>query len=207
MGLVLIAIALFFLYDIRDISFADIISNTPNNPIIAALIVFLLYAIKSVTVFIPLVALQLITGSMFSPFPALIVNFIGIVICYTIPYFIGKKADENYSDGLLKKHPKLEKIVHHQVKGIFLPSAILRCIGFLPTDLVSAYIGTFSTSYFKYITGSLFGSAIRIVAVTILGTSLDDPSSPQFISSVVIIVLLTILSAVGYIFYQKKKEM
>lgn len=207
MGLVLIAIALFFLYDIRNISFSDIISNTPENPIIAALIVFLLYAIKSVTVFIPLVALQLITGSMFSPFSALIVNFIGIVICYTIPYFIGKKADENYSEGLLKKHPKLEKIIHHQGGGTFFPSAILRCIGFLPTDLVSAYLGTFSTSYFKYITGSLFGSAIRIVAVTILGTSLDTPSSPQFIVSVIIIVLLTVLSAAGYVFYQKKKDM
>ena len=206
MGIVLVVIAMFFLYDIQNISFADIVSSPTRNPILATFIVFLLYAIKSVTVFIPLVALQLITGSMFSPFSALIVNFIGIIICYTIPYFIGKKADENYSEGLLEKHPKLERIIRRQNAGTFFPSAILRCIGFLPTDLVSAYLGTFSTSYFKYITGSLLGSAIRIIAVTLLGTSLDNPSSPQFVVSVVVTVLLTVLSAIGYIFYQKKKD-
>ncbi len=203
----LIFTVLFLLYDIGNISLKNAFANPTKNPVISALIVFFLYAIKSVTVFIPLVALQLVAGSMFSPFPALVINFIGIVICYTIPYYIGKKADANYSDRLFAKYPKLEKFIHREGRGVFFPALFLRCIGFLPTDLVSAYLGTFSASYFKYILGSLLGSAIRLIAVTILGTSLDDPTSLQFILSVAVIVLLTVLSALCYFFYQKKKDM
>ncbi len=204
---ILVLTAVFMLYDIKNISLSRILSNPAKNPIISALIVFLLYAVKSVTVFIPLVALQLITGSMFSPLPALAINFIGIIICYTIPYYIGKKVDSTYSDGLFEKYPKLEKFIRREGRGVFFPALFLRCIGFLPTDLVSAYLGTFSTSYLKYITGSLLGSTLRIIAVTILGTSLNNPSSPQFIASVAIIGALTVLSILGYVFYQKKKEM
>lgn len=204
---VLIFLALTLLYDIRNVSLEDILSHGPKSHLGAALFVFVLYAIKSVTVFIPLVALQLIVGAMFDPFPALIVNFVGIIICYTIPYYIGKRIDDKHSENLLNKFPKLEKFIRQDPKGVFIPSLFLRCIGFLPTDLVSAYLGTFSTSYFKYITGSLLGSALRIAAVTILGTSLNEPTSPQFIISVIIVAVLTVISVVGYVFYQKKKEM
>ncbi len=203
----LIFAALLFIHDIKSESGLSFFLGSAENPLISALIVLLLYAIKSVTVFIPIIALELMAGSVFSPLLALAVNLMGIIICYTIPYYIGKRANTNYSDKLFKKYPKLDKFIRREGRGVFFPAIFLRCIGFLPADLVSAYLGTSSLSYFKYITGSLLGSALRLVAVTILGTSLNKPASLQFILSVTIVLLLTLLSAAGYIFYQKKKDM
>lgn len=204
---ILVILAAILLYDIKNISLDTLLSHTPKNPYIAAIILLLLYAAKSITVFVPLIALQLIAGSMFSPFFALMINFIGIIICYTIPYLIGKKAGNSYSGALLEKYPKLERVIHKDGRGIFFPSFLLRCIGFLPGDLVSAYLGTFSKSYIKYILGSFLGSAVRIAAVTVLGNNLDNIGSPKAIVSIIIIAVLTIGSCFGYIFYQRKKEM
>lgn len=90
---ILVILAAILLYDIKNISLDTLLSHTPKNPYIAAIILLLLYAAKSITVFVPLIALQLIAGSMFSPFFALMINFIGIIICYTIPYLIGKRLE------------------------------------------------------------------------------------------------------------------
>ncbi len=202
----LILIAVYLFLDMRNTSIETILKSPSLLTIISALFVLFLYAIKSVTVFIPLVALQLYTGSLFEQYPALLLNFLGILICYTIPYYIGKRTGHKENSKFLDKFPKLEKFISHKEQGVFIPSIILRLIGFLPADLVSAYLGTMSGSYFKYITGSLLGSVIRIIAITVLGANLNNIHSPQFVISVIIIVLLSILSCLGYVFYQRKSE-
>ena len=202
----LFLIAFYIFRDMRNHSISDALSKEAYTPIVSAIFVLLLYAIKSITVFIPLVALQLFTGSLFEPLPALLINTLGIIVAFSIPYFIGKRAGDSEDHKIFDKFPKLEKLIRHKERGVFVPSLILRLIGFLPNDLVSIYLGTMSGSFFKYILGSLLGSVIRIIAVTVLGASLDNIRSPQFIASVIVIVLLTVLSCIGYVFYQRKTE-
>ena len=204
--MLLFFIAFFVFKDMRDYTAHNAVSESPGAPIVAAIFILLLFAIKSVTVFIPIIAIELFTGSLFEPLPALLINLLGIIIAFTIPYFIGKKAGDKDNRKLFRKFPKLEKLISRKERGVFVPSIILRLIGFLPGDLVSVYLGTLSGSYFKYVLGSVLGSVIRIIAVTNIGSNLDNIRSPQFISSVVVILLLSVLSVIGYIFYQKKSD-
>ncbi len=206
MVVLLFVIAFYIFRDMRNHALQDALSRSAFTPMVSAIFVLLLYAIKSVTIFIPIVALELFTGSLFEPLPALLINILGIIVAFTIPYFVGKKVGDKEDSKLFAKFPRLEKFMSRKERGVFVPSLILRLIGFLPNDLVSVYLGTLSGSYFKYVLGSVLGSVIRIIAVTNIGSNLDNIRSPQFIASVVVILLLSVLSLVGYIFYQKKTE-
>ncbi len=202
---ILILLALYLVYDMRNISVKNILFGKTDNIFLSVVIVLFIYALKSVTVFIPIIMLQLIAGSLFDQWLALSVNFAGIFICYTLPYLLGKRAGENHMQGFLEKYPRLEKFMQRQQKNAFYSALFLRCVGFLPGDLVSMYYGTLSAPYVKYICGSLLGSAPRIIAVTLVGTSINDPSSPQFIASVSVTVILAVFSSIGYLFYNRKR--
>ena len=202
---ILILLAFYLLFDMRNISVKNILSGKTDDVFLAVVIVLLIYALKSVTIFIPIIALQLMAGSLFNQWIALSVNFAGIIICYTLPYLLGRRAGENHMHGFLEKYPRLEKFMQRQQKNAFYSSLFLRCVGFLPGDLVSMYYGTLSAPYTKYICGSFLGSAPLIIAVTIVGTSLDDPASPQFIAAVSVTVILAVFSAIGYLFYNRRQ--
>ena len=51
--------------------------------------------------------------------------------------------------------------------------------------------------------GSLLGVLPGLISVTVLGTSVSDPSSPLFIVSVVLIVAFFLLSLAGRAIYNK----
>ena len=63
-----------------DIGVEDIINYSPENVFLAAIVMIILYGLKSLTVVIPLPLLEVESGLIFS-FPiAVIVNSIGIML-------------------------------------------------------------------------------------------------------------------------------
>ena len=55
----------------------------------------------------------------------------------------------------------------------------------------------------RFMLGSLLGVLPGLISVTVLGTSVSDPSSPLFIVSVVLIVAFFLLSLAGRAIYNK----
>lgn len=182
-----------------ELSVQSISRLVTENVALSALILLLLYALKSLSVAFPIAVLEVVAGIVF-PLPiALLLNLIGIVIVLTIPYHIGRLSGHDLADQIIGRNKLLERISEYQSKNAFFVSFLLRVIAILPGDIVSMYLGASGIRFPQFLTGCLLGALPRMIAYTIAGDSIMTPNSPAFIISVLLSVLLAVISfAVHY---------
>jgi uncharacterized membrane protein YdjX (TVP38/TMEM64 family) len=182
-----------------ELSVQNISRLVTENVALSALILLLLYALKSLSVAFPIAVLEVVAGIVF-PLPiALLLNLIGIVIVLTIPYHIGRLSGHDLADQIIGRNKWLERISEYQSKNAFFVSFLLRVIAILPGDIVSMYLGASGIRFPQFLTGCLLGALPRMIAYTIAGDSIMTPNSPAFIISVLLSVLLAVISfAVRY---------
>ncbi|MBR4607003.1 MAG: VTT domain-containing protein [Lachnospiraceae bacterium] len=182
-----------------ELSVQSISRLVTENVALSALILLLLYALKSLSVAFPIAVLEVVAGIVF-PLPiALLLNLIGIVIVLTIPYHIGRLSGHDLADQIIGRNKWLERISEYQSKNAFFVSFLLRVIAILPGDIVSMYLGASGIRFPQFLTGCLLGALPRMIAYTIAGDSIMTPNSPAFIISVLLSVLLAVISfAVHY---------
>ena len=191
----------------RDkITVDNIVNFTPKNPFLAFCIVMLLFALKSVCVVIYGGILYAACGILFSLPTAIAINIAGSVIMTTIPFLIGKKLGAKRLAALTKKHSKLELLHSVQHKNELLLSFFVRIVGFLPSDLVSMYLGASGLHYIWYISGTIMGLLPAIVNFSVMGKNIHDVSSPAFRISVVLEIFLMLLSVILYYIWKRKKR-
>lgn len=183
----------------------DILSFTPENYFLAAIVILLIYSIKSLSVFFPLLILYISVGTIF-PLPiALFINWLGLFICITIPYFMGRFLGKEWMDILLKKYKKAQNLNQLKSENEWFLSYFLRVINLLPGDIVSMFLGSIKVSYKKYAIGSIVGLTPTMLAVTVVGANITDPKSPLFLMSISATILLSITSIIIYRRVLKKK--
>lgn len=182
----------------------------PAGPVLAPLALLVLYALKSLLIVFPMLPLQLAAGYLFSGFAACLVNTAGYAVCAAISYFRGKTLGHEDIDELLAEHERLSKIlsaVKAQGSGgadsIFI-CFLLRVIGLIPPDVTSMYLGFTRVPFAPYMLATIAGALPKIVIVTLMGSSITDPTSPAFIISAALTVALTALSVLGFYLYRKK---
>lgn len=179
---------------------------TQKNPLPAALLFLLLYAIKSATVVFPLLVLQAAVGFLY-PLPgALAINFAGMLVILTVPYWIGRRRGAKYVDWALARYPKLGFLAEKQRDHSFFLCFFLRVIGELPCDAITMYLGAAGISFWQNLVGGSFGILPGMVLATVMGTSLEDPSSPAFWISALLSVGLAGISAAVYFLYMKHQR-
>lgn len=182
--------AIVFLIAGKDISSETIVSYTPNNLYLAALFLLILFAAKSMTIFFPLVVLELASGILFPTSIAILVNILGNAITFTLPYLIGRHNGSDITTYLIKKQPKMQVIYEKQKEHEWFLSFFLRAISCLPGDLVSMYLGANKISYLVFLSGSIAGCLFDIIATTIIGNNIFNPSSPAFLISLALKVII-----------------
>ena len=179
-----------------ELSVLNICRLVTENAALSAFILLLLYALKSLSVAFPIAALEVVTGIVF-PLPiALLLNFIGIVIVLTIPYYIGRFSGHDLADQIIERNKWLERINEYQSKNAFFVSFLLRVVAILPGDIVSMYLGASGIRFPQFLAGCFLGALPRMIAFTIAGASIMNPNSPVFIISAVLSVLLAVISFV-----------
>lgn len=179
-ALMAVCVVLFLLLG-GDLDAGDLLDWSPANPWLAALFLVALYAVKSMSVFFPLVVLYLAGGLLF-PLPAAItVNLVGLAVCAAIPYLVGRCSAAETLDRLRKRYPKLAVAERLRQKNHVLFAALLRAVGILPGDVVSLYLGAVRLPFGPYLAGSLLGLAPTMLAVSIMGSNASDPLSPGFL--------------------------
>jgi uncharacterized membrane protein YdjX (TVP38/TMEM64 family) len=186
-------------------SVSAVLSYTPQNWFLATLFMLLLYAVKSVVFFLPLMVLQIAAGLYFPTWAAILVNLIGMIIELNIPYWLGRKLGFNTADKLFVKYPKVQAIIEGKQNRWFV-AYILRAVNMLPIDLVSMYLGSARFPYFVYFTGSLTGALFGILAATFIGMALTDPTSPAFLASCALSITLSVCSFIIYNRITKKAK-
>lgn len=187
-----------------DITVETLLAYTPENPALAAFVLLLLFGLKSATIFFPLIVLEITGGHLFPAGIALLINFIGISIVLTVPYWIGRISGINAIRSLIQKYPKFEEILTRQQSNSFFLCFFLRIINCLPGDVVTMYLGATKTPYLQNMAGGLLGLLPGMILATILGSNIQDPSSPAFWVSISLTAILSIASVGIYGLYRRR---
>jgi len=199
----LILILLCLIY--RDeITVDRIVAFTPQNTFVAVLVMLALFAVKSVSIFIYCGLLYAASGILF-PLPlAVLVNILGSIIMATIPFWIGKKSGTGLVTRLIVKYPKLKFMKDVPNQNEFFMSFFMRIVGILPSDIIGMYLGASGIRYNRYITGALLGMLPATVTFCIMGTKINDVTSPEFLFSLGFELCLMVVSTTVYVVWMKK---
>lgn len=195
-----------FLASGREITVQTVLNYTPQSPFTAAMVILLLYALKSVSFVFPIAVLQIAAGHLFQTPAALLINFLGRAVTLSIPYWVGRFSGSDMMDSLQKKYPKIEQICREQEQKPIFISFLLRTFCFLPGDAVSMYLGAARIPFPYYLTGGVLGTTLGVVLSTIFGSSITEPGSPAFWLSAFLIALTAAASFSFYIYDSRKRH-
>lgn len=183
-----------------------VLRYSPRNPLLAAVFMLLLFALKSLSVFIFSGILFAANGILF-PLPAAIaLNVLGAAVMVSLPYWLGRRLGKDAVDSVIAKYPKAEALRRMRTGRELSLSFITRAINILPSDILSLYMGATGINYPKYLAGSILGMLLSLITFPIMGMNITEPTSPWFWASIVIQVLVSAVFIGGYWVYYRKKR-
>lgn len=187
-------------------SLDKILYGTPDNPLLAALFLLALFALKSLSVFFYSGILYIASGILF-PLPwAVAVNLAGTVIMVSLPYWMGRRGGRDTVRRVVEKYPKAQALEQLQSRNQLFFSFITRIINLLPCDLLSLYMGAAGIGYGRYLAGCLLGMLPTMITFPIMGTSVTEPASPRFLIALGIEAAITAAACGGYALYVKRRR-
>ena len=170
------------------------VAYLPQGSWRSAVVLLAFYAVKGLVFVVPVPLLQFAASRLFTKPTAILVNLMGIVLCYLVPYatgyFFGEKATRRFAHQYEKIAPFVEHCHEHQLAICFIP----RLISFVPNDLLSVYLGAAQIPLSVFLFASTLASAPKIVLNTLAGASVHDPASPMFIISLLLSIALVAFS-------------
>lgn len=178
----------------EPLSVEAVLRYTPKDPLAAAMVMIVFFALKSLTVVLPISVLYLSSGVLFPPAPAILVSTAGLGVTISLPYWIGRFYGAELVKKICARYPKAEKLAEYQRENCFFACFITRIVGFLPSDIVSLYFGACGVSYPVYLAAGVLGSLLSIVTTTLLGTKLSNPFSVEFIAVLLCRIAVSALS-------------
>ena len=200
------AVILFCFVHRKEISVSEILHFTPSNPVLAAVIILLLFAVKSLTIVLYSGLLYAANGILF-PLPVAVgLNLLGTAVMVSIPYLIGRKLGKNIVERVVAKYPKAEQLRELRQENDLFFTFFVRLVGLLPCDVVSLYFGAIGVRFRNYLLGCLLGMLPPCITLAVMGMSISNPRSPEFILSVLVQLGCMAGSAVIYHIYQKRRK-
>lgn len=190
-----------------EFTLEGILSYTPQQPILAAAVLWMLFAVKSLSIFLYSGLLYAASGILF-PLPvAIAVNIAGTAVMVSIPYWLGKKLGRQAVQYILHRWPKSAML--HDLRGgsDFFFVLIVRLLGILSADVVSAYMGAVGVKYRAYLPACLLGFLPTCILFPIMGMSISDVRSPQFLTAAGIELAATIISCIVFHFYRRRHNL
>lgn len=137
--LLLIACCLLFLHNRYHISTEQILSWQPENLFLAAGILMLFYAVKSASVFIPIMIPQILADHLHTRDLALLINILGLLVVVSVPYGIGKTLGSAGMAELVREYPRIQTILNTQEENQMAFSFMFRVCAVPPADIVTMY--------------------------------------------------------------------
>ena len=198
------AVSAFFVFTDGEVSAERLLEFTPKDPLKAAGVLLILHAVKSITVFFPIVVLQIAAGHLLPPAAAFAVNLSGLFIILTLPYVIGRAIGMETVKKLASKYPKFSRLIDRQQKNSLFWCFILRAVNCLPGDLVTMYLGAAHVPYVKNLAGGILGILPGMIPATFMGSSITDPGSAAFWLSALFFVGSSAISVLVSWRYNKK---
>ena len=171
-----------------------IISYTPSNLFLAALVLLLLFALKSLSVFFASIVLYTVAGLLFPLPAAILVNSLGVIVMASEAYLMGRFFGSDIIDTIAEKYPKVQPILHLQDKKPFLFTFLLRMLKVTNVDISSMYMGASRTKFAPYLAASYLALIPELVLYAVLGSSISDLNPTAAIIAAIIFGCITVAS-------------
>lgn len=188
---VTVALVIACLFFLRDVSFETILSLTPDNLFLAALVLLGLYAVKSLSVVFPLTVFFVAAGVIFPFWAAVLMGFAGLMVSFTIPWCIGRWSGAETLENLSAKYPKLRGLRELGSENKLFISFILRAVAIVPGDVASMLLGATKIPYVPFIIGSQLGLLPGMLLQTMIGNALNHQFTWQMGAIFVVLMLLS----------------
>lgn len=179
-------------------SITKLLHQVADHPILAIAVLMLLFAVKSVSFGIPFAFLYLTVGGLFPFGWALLINLAGILVNLQAPYWFGRLRGKDRLESLAQRYPRFARIVELGGRNGFAIAFMVKFIGKIPHEITNALLGAIGIPYLSYVCGAVLGLLPVMVTSTLVGESLEDPTSASFILPVVMLVVLTASSLLLY---------
>lgn len=188
----------FYLHAEHGMTMQDFLEWEPPNLLVAAVVILAGYAVKSVLVFIPIMAMQIAAGHFFSRETAILINTLGLVIVMAVPYWIGKVGGSSRMEKITRRYPKIASLVNMQHENEMAACFMLRACAVPPPDVVTMYLGASKVHFSTNVVGGVMGAFPCMLLTTLLGANIRDPSSPAFWRVIALNIAWVVLSGLGF---------
>lgn len=193
----------YFLFNFREISINNILTYAPSNYFLAAVIMISFFAIKSISIVIPLTILYVSSSIIFPWYWAIVVNIIGLFVSMTIPYYIGRFSGQESVDKLMAKYPKINKINDIKVKKQWIFVLIVKMLGFIPNDVSSIVLGSLNIEYKAFIISSMLAKTPTMLAKTLVVSNINKPGYKGYTAAILILILVFVFTV--FVYWKSKK--
>ncbi|WIV11869.1 VTT domain-containing protein [Proteiniborus sp. MB09-C3] len=194
---IIIGILLYFSYG-KNVDPKQIFNLAPQNYFAAVIYLLGMYALKSLSIVFPIMALYASAGIIFPVYMAVIVNIIGTAVSLSIPYSIGYFSGNKLTNQIVDRYPKLRQISSFKQNNESLFIFLIRIVGIFPMDVVSIFMGSTGISYRRHLIISILAMLPDLLAVTFIGATISNPTSKEFILSCILKVIISIISIIVY---------
>ena len=203
--IIIVVSVIMFITLADEFSVDYLLSFTPGNHTMAVTFFLVLFTIKSLSPFLPITVLYVLSAIIFSFVTALLLNLAGTLVGMVIGYCIGRYTSSEYAEKMADKYPKMRKISEKLHGGEWFFSYILRMVP-IPNEIISMYLGSMKVSFGKYFTASLVGTLPMVAVITLLGSNINNLFSPVTISAVAALAALMVISSLVHKYYPKISE-
>ena len=172
-----------------------------RNSTAVLLAIFLLFTLKAVLPMplIPVSCVCVITSMVFGTFFSVILNILGLVIIFTIRYYIGARK-KTLPYRILKNYEEIWNVLEHDGSGNPWLLFLTRVCPLFPVNTVSNIYGSLEYDFRKYLLLSVSGFLPKIISYSIIGHNAFNPFSASFI---VPVMISSFLSGMGLLVTRK----
>lgn len=205
LGVVLVSfIALGFHFDLHEYVKPEVIKDfVVSFGILAPVIYVLLYAIAN---FIPYLApVMSITGGLaFGTVKGTLLTVFAATVTSAFPFLTARKLGREWVNEKMQG-TKYEKYTQKVDDNNFLFVLYMRLVPVLPYELQHYVAGLTKISLWKFLLATLLGIAPGTFALTFLGDSIMDVTSPKFFIAVGVFIIAIALPIAYTIIFKKDK--
>ncbi len=163
--------------------------------------IFFLFTLKSVIplAILPVSGVCVISAMVFNLPISVLINILGLVIIFSIRYYIGTKR-KTLPYRILKNYEEIWKVLEHDGDGNPWLLFLCRIIPLFPINTVSNIYGGLKYDFRKYLLISVSAFLPKIFSYSIIGRNAFNPFSASFIIPVMI---SSFISGVGVLTTRK----
>lgn len=194
LALVIVIVVYYKLYDLSNVR--RIVSSYGKS----APFVFLILCTIRPIILLPIGLFSVLGGLLFGSLVGTLYTVLGSTIGSIFAYYIARYWGKEWVEDLLKG--RLKKLDNKCKERGFMVTFLMRVIPILPCDVVSYICGLSDINMTEYVLGTFIGILPGTFIYSYFGSSLNNIYSKQFVISIVLLILLSILPFIIKKFYK-----